>query len=253
MTPTSVGMRCPECSRDKTKVRTLRSVGNRPIVTETLIVLNALAFLAEVATGVTLGGSGGGWVYEHGALYGPLLSGGYHEYWRLLTAGFLHAGLIHIVLNMVFLYFIGRTLEPAIGSVNFIAIYLTSLLAGSFGALLFQPDTATLGASTACFGIFGALIVVAHDRRIPIWQSGLGPTLLINLVFTLTYSHISVGGHLGGLVAGFICGWLVVELGERRGQRTLALAGCAAVALLSVLGAIAVAGGHGLMPNGLVL
>jgi membrane associated rhomboid family serine protease len=154
---------------------------------------------------------------------------------------------------MFFLYFIGRTLEPAIGSVNFTVIYLTSLLAGSFGALVFQPDVPTLGASTACFGIFGALIVVAYDRRIPIWQSGLGPTLLINLVFTLTVSHISLGGHLGGLIGGFICGWLVVYVGERRGQRAPALAGCAAVAALSVFGAIAVAGAHGLTPTGLTL
>jgi membrane associated rhomboid family serine protease len=246
-------MRCPECARDRTKVRTIRAVSGRAIVTETLIAINAVVFLAEIATGVTLGGADSGWVYDHAALFGPFLTGGYHEYWRLLTAGFLHASLIHIALNMFFLYFIGRTLEPAIGSVNFTVIYLTSLLAGSFGALVFQPDIPTLGASTACFGIFGALIVVAYDRRIPIWQSGLGPTLLINLVFTLTVSNISLGGHLGGLIGGFICGWLVVYVGERRGQRALALAGCAAVAALSVFGAIAVAGAHGLTPTGLTL
>jgi membrane associated rhomboid family serine protease len=254
MTPTSVGMRCPECARERTKARTLRSVAHRPIVTEVLIAINAVVFLAEVATGVTLSGSvDSGWVYYHGALFGPYMTHGYHQYWRLLTAGFLHASLIHIALNMVFLYFIGRTLEPAIGNLNFAVIYFTSLLAGSFGALLFQPDVPTLGASTACFGIFGALIVVAHDRHIPIWQSGLGPTLLINLVFTLTISNISIGGHLGGLVAGLITGWLVVEFGERRRQEKLALAGCAAVAVVSVLGAIAVAGGHGLTPHGLTL
>jgi membrane associated rhomboid family serine protease len=253
MTPTSVGMRCPECARERTKVRTIRAVSSRPIVTEVLIAINAIVFLAEVGTGVTLGGADSGWVYVHGALFGPYLTNGHHEYWRLLTAGFLHASLIHIALNMFFLYFVGRTLEPAIGSINFTVVYFTSLLAGSFGALLFQPDYPTLGASTACFGIFGALIVVAYDRRIPIWQSGLGPTLLINLVFTLTVSNISLGGHLGGLIAGFISGWLIVYIGERRGQRALALAGCAAVAALSVAGAIAVAGGHGLTPNGLTI
>jgi membrane associated rhomboid family serine protease len=262
MTPTSVGMRCPECSRERTQVRKLRTASGRPLITEALIAINAVAFLAEVATGVTLGGADSGTVYLHGALFGPALTGsnpfpppldGTHQYWRLLTAGFLHASLLHIAFNMFFLYFVGRTLEPAVGRLNFAAIYLTSLIAGSFGALVFQPDVPTLGASTACFGIFGALIVVAHDRRIPIWQSGLGPTLLLNLVFTLTISNISLGGHLGGLIAGFITGWLVVELGERRGQPRLALAGCAAVACLSVIGAIAVAGGHGLAPNGLTL
>jgi membrane associated rhomboid family serine protease len=253
MTPTPVGMRCPECSRERTKVRTVRQPGGTIGATEILIGLNVVAFLAEVASGVTLGGSDSGWVYVHGALFGPYMSHGYHQYWRLLTSGFLHASLIHIALNMLSLYFVGRVLEPAIGRVNFLAIYFASLLAGSFGALLFEPDVQTLGASTAIFGVFGALIVVAHARRIPIWQSGLGPILVINLVFTLTISDISVGGHIGGLVAGLITGWLVVEFGERRQRQSLALAGCAAVAIISVIAAIAVAGGHGLTPTGITL
>jgi membrane associated rhomboid family serine protease len=253
MTPTPVGMRCPECSRERTKVRTVRTPGSTIGVTEILIGINVAVFLAEVATGVTLGGSDSGWVYVHGALFGPYLSHGYHQYWRLLTSGFLHASLIHIALNMLSLWFVGRVLEPAVGRVNFLAIYFASLLAGSFGALLFEPDVPTLGASTAIFGVFGALIVVAHARRISIWQSGLGPILVINLVFTLTVSDISIGGHLGGLAAGFITGWLVVEYGERKGKQSLALAGCVAVAVISVIAAIAVAGGHGLTPTGFTL
>jgi membrane associated rhomboid family serine protease len=251
MTPTSVGMRCPECSREKTKVRTLRSGQSGRTVTEILIAINVIVFLAEVATGVTLfSNSDSGWVYVNGALYGPLLSGGEHEYWRLLTSGFLHASLIHIGFNMFFLYFVGRMLEPAIGRINFLAVYFASLLAGSFGALLFSPDIPTLGASTACFGVFGALLVVARARRIPIWQSGLGPTLLLNLIFTLTIPGISIGGHVGGLAGGLITGWFIVEVGERRGKKGLALAGCALVAVISVVAAIAVAGGSGLVPNG---
>jgi membrane associated rhomboid family serine protease len=250
MTPTPVGMRCPECSRDRTKVKTIRTIQGTPVVTQALIAINCVVFLAELATGVTFGGSDSGWVYEHGALFGPLMSHGHHEYWRIITAGFLHASLIHIALNMLSLYFVGRVLEPAIGHVNFAAVYFTSLLAGSFGALLFEPGAPTLGASTAIFGIFGALIVVANDRGIPIWQSGLGPILAINLLFTLTISNISVGGHLGGLAAGFVTGWLVVQIGERRGQRGIALACCGVVAVISIVGAIAVAGSHGLTPNG---
>ena len=255
MTPTPVGMRCPECSRQRTQVRNPRSVAgaSQPQVTHALLAINAAAFLAEVATGVTLGGQDSGWVYVHGALFGPLMSGGNHEYWRLITSGFLHASLIHIALNMLSLWFVGRALEPAVGRINFLAIYLASLLAGSFGALLFQPDRPTLGASTAIFGVFGALIVVANARRIPIWQSGLGPILLLNLFFTLTSSSISLGGHLGGLAGGLLTGWLVVELGERRRRPQLALAGCAAVAVISVVAAIAVAGAQGLAPNGLTL
>ena len=179
MTPTSVGMRCPECSRERTKVKTLRSVSSGYRATEILIAINVIVFLAEVATGLTLGGADSGRSARCSSTArstAPLLTGRrYHEYWRLVTSGFLHASLLHIAFNMFFLYFCGRMLEPAIGSMNFVAIYFASLLAGSFGALLFEPDVPTIGASTACFGIFGALIVVAHARRIPIWQSGLGP------------------------------------------------------------------------------
>ncbi len=98
--------------------------------------------------------------------------------------------------------------------------------------------------------MLGALIVVAHYRGISIWQSGLGLTLVINIVFSLSVAGISIGGHLGGLVGGAICGWLIVNLGERRNMPAAALAGCAVVGVLSVVLAIAVAGGHGLTPNG---
>jgi len=110
-----------------------------------------------------------------------------------------------------------------------------------------------VGASGAIFGIFGALIVIARARGIPIWQSGLGFFLVLNLVVTLTYRGISVGGHLGGLAAGLICGLLVVEVGERRRMGQLAVAGCALLGVISVVGAIAVAGSQGIAPHGFTI
>ena len=254
MTPTSVGMRCPECSRERTKVKTIRSGPRTPIITRALIVINVIVFLAETATGAPLGGGslGNGWVVVHGVLFGPNISI-LHEYWRLVTAGFLHAGLFHILVNMFSLYIVGNALEPAIGRLNFAAVYFASLLSGSFGALLFQPQIPTVGASTAIFGIFGALIVMARARGISLWQSGLAPMLIINLIFSVTFSGISLGGHLGGLIGGLIAGWAVVELGERRRQPALGVIGCLLVAVLSVAGAIAVAGGTGIAPNGVTL
>jgi membrane associated rhomboid family serine protease len=130
-------------------------------------------------------------------------------------------------------------------------VYLVSLVAGSFGALLFSPDIATVGASGAIFGIFGALIAVAHARGISIWQSGLGGMLLLNLVLSISIPGIAVGGHLGGLAGGLICGWLVVEVGERRRMQTLALAACVLLGIAAVAAGIAVAGGHGIAPNGI--
>lgn len=270
MTPTSVGMRCPECAGQKTTVRTVpRRSPTNPFgarafswtdpstwtVTGVLIVINTIAFLAEIATGLTLDGNNylSSTVYVHGVLFGPAMTDGYHQYWRLLTSGFLHANILHIAMNMLSLWFVGRSLEPAIGKVWFTAIYFTALLAGSFGALVFQPQIPTLGASGAIFGIFGALIVVAHARRIPIWQSGLVPILILNLVFTLTVAGVSIGGHLGGLLAGLAAGWLVVEHGERRNHGRVVLLGCLAIAILAVAGSLLVAGGTGLTPNGFTI
>jgi membrane associated rhomboid family serine protease len=250
MTPTPVGMRCPECSRERTKVRTIRSGPSAPVVTQALIAINIAVFLAEVVSGGQLGAGTGGTVLDKGALSGPAIAN-QHEYWRLITAGFLHEGVFHIFVNMLSLYFIGPILEPAIGRVNFAAVYFASLLAGSFGALLFQPNALTVGASGAIFGVFGALIVVARARGIPLWQSGLGVVLVLNLLFSVSFRGISIGGHLGGLIGGLITGLLIVELGERRRLQAVALAGCVAVAVASVAGALAVAGSHGLAPNGI--
>lgn len=223
-----------------------------PIVTRTLIAINVIVFVAETAGGASLGGCSGvacGTVWNHGVLFGPDITQ-QHQYWRLLTVGFLHDGLFHIIVNMVSLYWVGMVLEPAIGAVNFTVVYFVSLLAGSFGALLFSPGIPSVGASGAIFGIFGALIVVAYRRGIPIWQSGLGFVLVLNLIISFTFRGISIGAHLGGLVAGLIAGALVVELAERRGMRSLALAACVVLGVASVAGAIAVAGGPGLAPNG---
>jgi membrane associated rhomboid family serine protease len=265
MTPTSVGMRCPECAGERTKVRRMQGRGASATfarqfspydprtwsVTQALVVINVVVFLWEVAGGLTLGGGGRApWPWIHGVLFGPLLSQGNHEYWRLLTSGFLHASLIHIGFNMLSLWFVGRSLEPAIGRLYFAAVYLTALLAGSFGALVFTPDAPTLGASGAIFGVFGALIMVARARRIPLWQSGLLPILLFNFVYTLTVANVSIGGHLGGVVSGFVTGWLVTEYGEKRDNRAVVIGGCLLIAALSVAGGIAVAGSHGLLPNG---
>ncbi len=162
MTPTSVGMRCPECSRERTKVKTIGSVSGVPQVTQALILLNVIAFVAETAAGASLGGGGGGWVWNHGVLFGPSITShtmfppgfpyaGHDQYWRLVTAGFLHDGIFHILVNMVSLYFVGRSLEPGIGRLNFGVIYAVSLFAGSFGALLLTltaPQSAPRGRSS---------------------------------------------------------------------------------------------------------
>ena len=221
MTPTPVGMRCPECSRERTKVRRMPSVHEHAggdagadrdqrdrVPDRDRSRRPARRWRRRVGVESRRRCSA-----RRSRAHNPFGTGT-HEYWRLVTGGFLHDGLLHIFINMVSLWFVGSALEPAIGRVNFLAVYFVSLLAGSFGALWFQPQIPTVGASGAIFGIFGALIVVARNRGIPIWQSGLGFVLVFNLVFSLSVRGISVGDHLGGLVGG-----LDHRLADRRGRR----------------------------------
>jgi membrane associated rhomboid family serine protease len=239
MTPTPVGMRCPECSRQKTKVRTAATIRRDPQLTYVLIAINVIAFLAMAAGGGGLNARGGA-VYDHGFLAAPLVADG--EWWRIVTSGFLHAGLLHIAFNMYFLYFLGTLVEPEIGKVRFGAIYVVSLLGGSFGALLVSPNAATVGASGAVFGLMGAAIIAMRARGIDPMQSGLGITLLLNLGITFLIPGISIGGHVGGLVAGGIVGYLMFEIAERRriGMAPV-LGACAALTVALAIGCIAVA------------
>jgi membrane associated rhomboid family serine protease len=239
MTPTSVGMRCPECARQRTRVHRVSAQPSVPEVTRAIVAINVLVFVAELATGSGFG-SVGGTVFEKGALYGPLIASN-HEYWRLLSGGFLHAGFLHIAFNMYFVWMVGSSLEPALGRARFIGLYLAALLCGSFGALLVTPDTATVGASGAAFGLLAALIVEARSRGIDLWQSGLLPIALINFVFTFTFGGISVGGHIGGFAGGLLVGILFDQADRRRLPRWVSLVGCALVAIAAAIGGIAVA------------
>jgi membrane associated rhomboid family serine protease len=244
MTPTPVGMRCPECAKQKTKVTRGAVAPGRydAPATYALIALNVAAYLAEIA-----GGSGGlspgnsSILFDFG-LFGPSVAEG--EWYRLLTSGFLHASIVHIGFNMFALYFLGRILEPGIGTVRFVAIYLASLFAGSLGALLLDPNALTIGASGAVFGIFGATFVIARHRGIEGLAASIGVVLLLNLAITFGSREISIGGHLGGLVAGVLCA-LVIVAGERGmlGPRRMPieLLGMIAIAIVSIGAAIAIA------------
>ncbi len=214
MTSTPVGMRCPECSRQRTKVHTAASIRRDPQLAYALIAINVIAFVAMTAGGGTLTGRGGGQVFQNGALFGPAVADG--DWWRIVTAGFLHAGLLHLAFNMYFLYFLGTMLEPEIGKLRFAVIYFVSLIGGSFGALLISPDAVTVGASGAVFGLMGAAIIAMRARGVAPMQSGLGTVLLLNLAITFFIPGISIGGHLGGLIAGGIVGFLMFEVAAQR-------------------------------------
>jgi membrane associated rhomboid family serine protease len=230
MTSTSVGMRCPECARQSTKVRTMRSISSDPTLTYVLIGINVIFGLGSVLGGNV--GSSGGDLTEAFELSRAQLADG--ELYRLVTNGFVHRGLFHLATNMLALWILGSLLEPAIGRARFALIYFVSLLCGSLGVLLYSADESA-GASGAVFGLMGAAIVIARSRGISLMESGLGLWLGLNLVITFAIPNISIGGHIGGLIGGLIAGFVVVGLPERvRMPRYLPEALCAALGVAVV-------------------
>jgi membrane associated rhomboid family serine protease len=242
MTSTSVGMRCPECSKQRTKVMRMRSTSTVPRVTYALIVLNVAAFIAEEGQFSLTGSSLHGQVVEEGLLRRDLIANG-HQYWRLVSSAFLHVDILHIAFNMYLLYLLGLMLEPAIGSVRFAALYFTALLAGSFGALL-ATGAASLGASGAVFGLMGAAVVELRARKLSVMQSGIGTLIIFNLILSFTLSNISVGAHVGGLIGGALAAFALRYCDTHR-LRALGLVACALLSAASVGGALVAAGATG--------
>jgi len=247
MTATPVGMRCPECSKQRQKVHTMRSMAVEPRVTYVLIALCVIAFVLERP--FTSGGTstfeldfatiGVGLTND-----GPIgVSQG--EWWRLITGGFLHdpGNPLHILFNMYILFWLGRMIEPALGHARYVGIYLASLFAGSLGVMILSPNDATLGASGAIYGLLGAAIVMARNRNISLIQSGLLPILAINFALTVTLPGISLGGHLGGLIGGLIATFVVEQLAmRRRGDTTIpAVIACAVLAVIAAVASVSIA------------
>ncbi|MDX6411467.1 MAG: hypothetical protein QOE91_983 [Gaiellaceae bacterium] len=210
MTP--VGPRCPDHAT-VAKPRGLSAVGTRaprsarlavargePLVTWSLIGINVAIYLITVAQGAGINNPGGA-LFAKWVLFGPAVANG--DWWRLITAAFLHANILHIGLNMLALGWLGAPVERYIGSMRYLALYLVSGLAGSAGALITTPTGVTVGASGAIFGILGALLIIEYQQTGSI--AGQAFTLIvINLAFSFTVAGISVGGHIGGLIGGIL-------------------------------------------------
>jgi membrane associated rhomboid family serine protease len=262
MTPAPVGLRCPEHSGKPQGMKKVTAAaeraatgrGSRSVapVTMLLIGINVGVYLAELALGGTIDGQGN-WIYEHGAL---LANGAYHfggaelvsgapgavapgahmagvthgEWWRLMTAAFLHYGPIHLGLNMLALYWLGPALEQIIGRWRYLLLYLVAGLAGSAGALWLSPNDITVGASGAIFGVLGALLVLERQGMI---SSGgqILMLIILNLLFTVAVPGISIGGHIGGLLAG---GVTMLAFTRFRRSTELSLASALALGVLAV-------------------
>ena len=217
------------------------TAGKMP-ATIALIAINVIVFVIELAGGGTSSFSGGGSVIHDFGLHGPDVANG--DWWRVITGGFLHAGFLHLLLNMYVLYVAGSILEPGIGTPRFLGIYFVSLIAGSLGALIVDPNSFTVGASGAIFGLMAGVVVIARGRGVEQIASQFGLFIVLNLVLTFSISGISVGGHIGGLIGGAVSAALVlfVERQMRGGAGFgLELAGIVLMIAATFAGALAVA------------
>ncbi len=199
-------------------------------VTRALVIANVLVYLFELLTGSGVNGDSG-WIFQHGALVvngvyighqlapiHPGITGAqlgsdpafahiqlvglqHGEWWRLITAAFLHYGPIHLGMNMFALWWLGQPVEAALGRARFALIYFVAGLAGSTGALLLSPNEVTVGASGAIFGILGALFILEYHATGRLMGQAM-TLIVINIAFSFAVPNISIGGHLGGLAAG---------------------------------------------------
>jgi membrane associated rhomboid family serine protease len=261
MNAASVGHQCPECvaegRRTQRPARTAfgGSVAGRDgSVTRVLIGINVLAMVISVITGGATAVAGGGWggllgqstpLTDWGSVIGYATYGPYEtevhgvaagEWYRLITAMFLHYGVLHLLMNMYALWILGRELEARLGRLRFAALYLLAGLGGNVAAYLFSaPYAATAGASTAVFGIMAATFVVL--KRLNLSVAPILPIIVINVLFTFVVANISVAGHLGGLAVGAIVA-AILAYAPRRHRNLVQGLGCAAVVVGLLVAAI---------------
>ena len=253
MRPASVGFHCPDCAKSGAqKVLTRNqlfggaSAGAYP-VTIALLAINVVVYVA-------------GAVFKSRGSFDPIVEGGLleaatvlnrsgvpvprgvveGEWWRILTSGFLHDGPLHLAFNGFALWNLGRSIEASVGAVRYVLVYFASLLMGSFGVLLVtEPNSLTVGASGAVFGLIGVLVAAQLAKGQSVMQSQLGSMLLLNVFITFTIPNISIGGHIGGLIGGLLSGFILFGLPKTfKGLRPTS----EAAPLLALLAAVAVVG-----------
>ncbi len=211
----TVGSHCLDCrkaAQPDIKTRVKYANARQPaLVTSTIIAINVAIFVwmgAKDSSSLTGSGSVSQQQFDLGL--NRILLHQNHEWYRLVTSGFIHFGFIHIGFNMWILWQLGQLLERTLGRTKFALLYTASLLGGSAGILLLTDRGISGGASGAVFGLMAALAISMHQQGINILQTGVGRLLMLNLVFTFVIPGIAIGGHLGGLVAGGACGFVML-------------------------------------------
>jgi membrane associated rhomboid family serine protease len=256
----NVGSHCLDCAKAsqpdlKTRAR-FWSARQPVLVTSSLIALNVAVFVGILLVSRDAGALGNAitnphldlglsrqvleqavsWQADDGSIYVTQPDGWY----RLITSGFLHFGMIHIALNMYFLYVLGPMLEPALGRVRFLLLYVASLLGGSLGVVLLDNAGISAGASGAVFGLMAATAVGQWRRGINPMSTGIGSALLLNLVITFVVPGISIGGHVGGALAGALCATTMLAPSYKGVPRWATYATPVVVGLASIVAVVVV-------------
>lgn len=171
-------------------------------ITMVFLILNILMMFVTLF----MGGFNVDTLVRLGALYPPFVTE-LGEYYRLITTAFLHGSILHALFNMVALFYLGGHLERLIGSMRYSLIYLISALGSSIAVVLLKPNSVTIGASGAIYGIIGALLLLTFTRKE--WFHfqairSIRNLIIINILFTFLIPSISIEGHIGGLIIGFV-------------------------------------------------
>ena len=230
----AVGMQCVDCVNEgrRTVRRSRTLVGaeesGRVIVTPVLIALNVLAYVVTVFQSGSAFANSESSLFTATSMIPEFTAAG--EWWRILTSGFMHFGLWHLLLNMAVLYIVGNHVEPELGRLRFIAVYFLSLLGGSAAAFYFGTVCQELaGASGAVFGVMGALLIVWKRKKRDI--SLIVVVVVINLVSNF-FTNASLLGHLGGFVIGGLLTLAMVRAPQKNRNLYQIAAVVAAVVLL---------------------
>jgi rhomboid protease GluP len=185
-------------------------------LTYILIALNALVFVAMVASGISFTDPTPLQALTWGADFAPLTVGA-HQYWRILTSTFVHFGIIHIAFNMYVLYQIGPFIEMVFGRARYLAIYIVAGLGGSLVSLWIHPMSVGAGASGAIFGLYGAVfgfLLIKRGVLNPAVVSSIGKSAGIFVLYNIVYGTISrttdLSAHFGGLITGFLIGMALI-------------------------------------------
>jgi rhomboid protease GluP len=190
-----------------------KSYFENKLLTSGLIVINIAIFLITAFLSGSLFDIDTRVLLDYGAKYNALIDKG--QVWRLLTCAFLHSGLIHIACNMYSLYIIGPQIEQIYGTLKYLVIYIVSSITASALSYFMSPDSISVGASGAIFGLMGALLAFAFIERNKIqkkYMSSLMQVIIINLFIGLSISNIDNFAHIGGLVGGVLTGYISYKI-----------------------------------------